>query len=112
MREALRFSALVRQPASISRKEKLAYVETVIHLLNMEAYADAIVGAPGEGLLPNDHIRTEYINIMAGLNIEQRKKLTIGVELASRPKVLLFLDEPTSGLDSQTSWAIIDLLER
>jgi ABC-type multidrug transport system ATPase subunit len=24
----------------------------------------------------------------------------------------LFLDEPTSGLDSQTSWAIIDLLDK
>ena len=48
----------------------------------------------------------------AGLNIEQRKKLTIGVELAARPKLLLFLDEPTSGLDSQTSWSILDLLDK
>lgn len=37
---------------------------------------------------------------------------TIGVELASRPALLLFLDEPTSGLDSQTSWAILDLLDK
>jgi len=26
--------------------------------------------------------------------------------------LLLFLDEPTSGLDSQTSWNILDLLEK
>jgi ATP-binding cassette, subfamily G (WHITE), member 2, PDR len=38
--------------------------------------------------------------------------LTIGVELAAKPQLLLFLDEPTSGLDSQTSWAILDLLEK
>jgi ATP-binding cassette subfamily G (WHITE) protein 2 (PDR) len=38
--------------------------------------------------------------------------LTIGVELAARPKLLLFLDEPTSGLDSQTSWSICDLMEK
>jgi ATP-binding cassette subfamily G (WHITE) protein 2 (PDR) len=38
--------------------------------------------------------------------------LTIGVELAARPKLLIFLDEPTSGLDSQTSWSICDLMEK
>jgi ATP-binding cassette subfamily G (WHITE) protein 2 (PDR) len=49
---------------------------------------------------------------MLGLNVEQRKRLTIGVELAAKPELLLFLDEPTSGLDSQTSWAICDLMEK
>lgn len=44
--------------------------------------------------------------------MEQRKRLTIGVELAAKPELLLFLDEPTSGLDSQTSWAICDLMEK
>lgn len=42
----------------------------------------------------------------------ERKRLTIGVELAARPKLVLFLDEPTSGLDSQTSWSICDLMEK
>jgi ABC-type multidrug transport system ATPase subunit len=32
--------------------------------------------------------------------------------LVARPQLLLFLDEPTSGLDSQTSWNILDLLEK
>ncbi|KAL7898061.1 ABC-2 type transporter domain-containing protein [Trichoderma sp. SZMC 28014] len=95
VREALNFSALLRQPAHVSREEKLAYVDEVIKLLDMQEYADAIVGVPGEGL-----------------NVEQRKRLTIGVELAAKPPLLLFVDEPTSGLDSQTSWAILDLLEK
>ena len=95
VREALEFSALLRQPCKIPRKEKLAYVDEVIKLLEMEEYADAVVGVPGEGL-----------------NVEQRKRLTIGVELAAKPQLLLFLDEPTSGLDSQTSWSILDLLEK
>ncbi|KAL2840520.1 ABC-2 type transporter-domain-containing protein [Aspergillus pseudoustus] len=94
VREALEFSAVLRQPPQYTRAEKLAYVDTVIDLLNMREYADAIVGVPGEGL-----------------NVEQRKRLTIGVELAARPKLLLFLDEPTSGLDSQTSWSICNLME-
>jgi len=50
VREALNFSALLRQPAKIPRKEKLAYVNEVIKLLDMQEYADAVVGVPGEGL--------------------------------------------------------------
>jgi ATP-binding cassette subfamily G (WHITE) protein 2 (PDR) len=64
-------------------------------MLNMRDFADAVVGVPG-----------------VGLNVEQRKLLTIGVELAAKPKLLLFLDEPTSGLDSQSSWAICSFLRK
>lgn len=95
VREALNFSALLRQPAYIKRADRLAYVDEVIELLEMQLFADAVVGVPGEGL-----------------NVEQRKRVTIGVELAARPQLLLFLDEPTSGLDSQTSWSICDLLDK
>lgn len=91
----MKFSALLRQSAIIPKQEKLAYVDEVINLLDMQEYADAVVGVLGEGL-----------------NVEQRKRLTIGVELAAKPPLLLFVDEPTSGLDSQTSWAILDLLEK
>jgi ABC-type multidrug transport system ATPase subunit len=77
---------MLRQPKSVSKKEKYDYVEEVIKMLNMADFANAVVGVPGEGL-----------------NVEQRKLLTIGVELAAKPKLLLFLDEPTSGLDSQVS---------
>ncbi|OGE47287.1 hypothetical protein PENARI_c051G08975 [Penicillium arizonense] len=94
VREALNFSALLRQPAHLSRKEKLDYVDEVLELLGMQTYAEAVVGVPGEGL-----------------NVEQRKRLTIAVELVAKPQLLLFLDEPTSGLDSQTSWSILDLIE-
>lgn len=95
VKEALTFSALLRQPSSTPQKEKIDYVEEVIGLLEMREYADAVIGELGEGL-----------------NVEQRKRLTIGVELAAKPQLLLFLDEPTSGLDSQTAWSICDLMER
>ena len=95
VREALRFSALLRQPKSVSKPEKFAFVEEVIDMLAMRDFAEAVVGVPGEGL-----------------NVEQRKLLTIGVELAAKPALLLFLDEPTSGLDSQSSWAIVAFLRK
>ena len=95
VREALRFSAALRQPKSVPLKEKYDFVEDVIKMLAMEDFSEAIVGNPGEGL-----------------NVEQRKLLTIGVELAAKPALLLFLDEPTSGLDSQSSWSIIAFLRK
>lgn len=49
VREALQFSALLRQPHKTPKKEKLEYVEEVLKLLEMDAYADAVVGVPGEG---------------------------------------------------------------
>ncbi|CEP62345.1 pleiotropic drug resistance family ABC transporter LALA0_S05e03554g [Lachancea lanzarotensis] len=95
VRESLRFSAYLRQPDHVSIQDKNSYVDDVIRILEMEKYADAVVGVAGEGL-----------------NVEQRKRLTIGVELAAKPKLLLFLDEPTSGLDSQTAWSICQLMRK
>lgn len=95
VREALQFSARLRRPAEVPDEEKMAYVEKVIELLGMSTYAEAFVGKVGRGL-----------------NVEQRKKLSIGVELAARPSLLLFLDEPTSGLDSQSAWAVVSLMKQ
>lgn len=79
----------------------------------MDYYAEAIVGVPGQVL-----------------NVEQRKRLSIALEMVARPDLVLFLgkltsltgisttnpnttaDEPTSGLDSQTSWSICTLLRK
>lgn len=95
VREALQFSAYLRQPSSTSKAEKDEYVEYIIRLLEMTKFADAVVGVPGEGL-----------------NVEQRKRLTIAVELVAKPRLLVFLDEPTSGLDSQTAWSICKLIRK
>lgn len=47
-----------------------------------------------------------------GLTVEARKRLTIGVELVSKPSILLFLDEPTSGLDGQSAYNIVRFLKK
>lgn len=91
-REALRFSASLRQPCGVSETAKHEYVESIIRMLDMENFADAVIGRPG-----------------LGLNVKQRKLLSIGVELAAKPAVL-FVDEPTSGLDAQSSWAVVSVL--
>lgn len=95
VREALRFSADLRQPFSVPQAEKYAYVEEILSLLEMEDMADAIIGSPE-----------------AGLSVESRKRVTIGVELAAKPELLLFLDEPTSGLDSQSAFNIVRFLKK
>ncbi|KAF9771709.1 hypothetical protein IL306_010636 [Fusarium sp. DS 682] len=95
VREALQFSALLRQPKEVSKKEKMEYCETIIDLLEMRDIAGAIIGTVGQGL-----------------SAEQRKRLTIGVELASKPELLMFLDEPTSGLDSGAAFNIVRFLRK
>lgn len=95
VREALQFSALLRQPRETPQKEKLDYCETIIDLLEMRDIAGAVIGKVGQGL-----------------NAEQRKRLTIGVELASKPELLMFLDEPTSGLDSGAAFNIVRFLRK
>jgi ATP-binding cassette subfamily G (WHITE) protein 2 (SNQ2) len=95
VREALRFSADLRQPFEVPQAEKYAYVEEVLSLLEMEDMADAVIGDPETGLA-----------------VEQRKRVTIGVELAAKPELLLFLDEPTSGLDSQSAFNIVRFLKK
>lgn len=52
----------------------------VVELMELGPLAGALVGAPGQ----------------SGLSVEQRKRLTIGVELCANPSVI-FMDEPTSG---------------
>ncbi|KAK2748986.1 hypothetical protein FQN57_007269 [Myotisia sp. PD_48] len=95
VREALRFSATLRQPYATPEAEKFAYVEEILSLLELENLADAIIGDPE-----------------TGLSVEERKRVTIGVELAAKPQLLLFLDEPTSGLDSQSAFNIVRFLRK
>lgn len=69
-----------------------------------------------------DH-KTNVSDVMAKLNISdcsdipskqcsggQRKRISIALELVSRPDILI-LDEPTSGLDSVTTWQLINTLK-
>lgn len=50
VRECLQFAARLRQHANVVDKEKMEYVEKIIHLLGMSEYAEAIVGSIGRRL--------------------------------------------------------------
>ncbi|ORY10768.1 ABC-2 type transporter-domain-containing protein [Clohesyomyces aquaticus] len=91
IREAFEFSALLRQPSHFSRKEKVEYVESVLEILDLKELEHAIIDP--------------------GMGVELLKRVTIGVELAARPKII-FADEPTSGLDSQGAANIFNYLKR
>ncbi|KAF7553419.1 hypothetical protein G7Z17_g3662 [Cylindrodendrum hubeiense] len=95
VREALEFSALLRQPRHVPRAEKLEYVETIIDLLELGDLSDTLIGTVGDGL-----------------SVEQRKRVTIAVELVSKPSILIFLDEPTSGLDGQSAFNTVRFLRK
>ena len=49
VREALQFSATLRQPSENSLQEKLNHVEDVISTLEMDSYAEAVIGTAGDG---------------------------------------------------------------
>lgn len=91
IREALEFSAILRQDRDVPRQEKIDYVDKIIDLLELHDSQDALVSS---------------------LGVEQKKRLTIGVELAAKPSLLLFLDEPTSGLDSNSAYSIVRFLKK
>ena len=91
IREALEFSAILRQDKKTPRKDKIDYVNKIIDLLELQDIQDALVSS---------------------LGVEQKKRLTIGVELAAKPSLLLFLDEPTSGLDSNSAYSIVQFLKK
>ncbi|KAJ5790458.1 uncharacterized protein N7518_007469 [Penicillium psychrosexuale] len=95
VREALEFSALLRQSRDTPREEKIKYVNTIIDLLELHDLADTLIGTTGNGL-----------------SVEQRKRVTIGVELVSKPSILIFLDEPTSGLDGQSAFNTVRFLRK
>ncbi|KAF2000580.1 ABC multidrug transporter-like protein [Amniculicola lignicola CBS 123094] len=95
VRESLEFSALLRQSRETPREQKLAYVDTIIDLLELHDIEHTLIGKLG-----------------AGLSVEQRKRVTIGVELVSKPSILIFLDEPTSGLDGQAAFNTVSFLRK
>ncbi|VFQ63108.1 unnamed protein product [Cuscuta campestris] len=84
--ESLLFSAWLRLPRDVDLETQKAFVDEVMELVELTPLSGALVGLPG----------------VDGLSTEQRKRLTIAVELVANPSVV-FMDEPTSGLDARAA---------
>ncbi|CAM8933456.1 unnamed protein product [Rhodiola kirilowii] len=84
--ESLLYSAWLRLSSDVDTETRKMFVEEVMDLIELRPLRDALVGLPG----------------MDGLSTEQRKRLTIAVELVANPSIV-FMDEPTSGLDARAA---------
>ncbi|KAK1306546.1 Pleiotropic drug resistance protein 6 [Acorus calamus] len=84
--ESLLYSAWLRLPSHVDLETQQAFVEEVMELVELIPLKGALVGLPG----------------VNGLSTEQRKRLTIAVELVANPSIV-FMDEPTSGLDARSA---------
>ena len=89
-RDAIEFSAALRLPSSVSDEYRKKWVDAVITMLELSPIENVMVGKISEG----------------GMSFEQKKRLSIGVELASNPAIL-FLDEPTTGFIYTYSFYLI-----
>ncbi|KAJ7372887.1 ATP-binding cassette sub- G member 2 [Desmophyllum pertusum] len=94
VRENLHFSAALRLPGKLSKRERKERVEATLSDLGLFHVAESKVG--------NEFIR--------GISGGERKRTNIGMELIMSPSVL-FLDEPTTGLDASTAVSVIRLLQ-
>ncbi|KAI3512641.1 hypothetical protein L1887_19959 [Cichorium endivia] len=84
--ESLLYSAWLRLATDVDEKTRKSFVDEVMDLVELNPLRDALVGLPG----------------VNGLSTEQRKRLTIAVELVANPSII-FMDEPTSGLDARAA---------
>ncbi|XP_043698940.1 ABC transporter G family member 32 isoform X1 [Telopea speciosissima] len=84
--ESLIYSAWLRLPSHVDLETQRAFVEEVMELVELTPLSGALIGLPG----------------VDGLSTEQRKRLTIAVELVANPSIV-FMDEPTSGLDARSA---------
>ncbi|KAM1523847.1 hypothetical protein ACFX10_008508 [Malus domestica] len=79
-------AAWLRLASDVNTQTRKMFVEEVMALVELNPLRDSLVGLPG----------------IDGLSTEQRKRLTIAVELVVNPSII-FMDEPTSGLDARAA---------
>jgi ABC-type transport system involved in cytochrome c biogenesis ATPase subunit len=71
VREALQFSAYLRQPADVPKKEKVEYVEQILELMEMQQIGDALIGDLEEGVgtqKKNANVLLLLLNLLVNQN--------------------------------------------
>mmetsp|Transcript_10620 Transcript_10620/g.23579 ORF Transcript_10620/g.23579 Transcript_10620/m.23579 type:complete len:1489 (+) Transcript_10620:283-4749(+) len=98
IRETVQFSAKLRLDSTdpaVTEESTETFIDSVLNMLELSLIQNLQVGSDETG----------------GLSFEQRKRLSIAVELVSNPSIL-FLDEPTSGLDARAAMIVMRGLKR
>ncbi|CAM0951799.1 unnamed protein product [Alopecurus aequalis] len=95
VREAVRYSAQLQLPSSMSTAAKRDRAEETLREMGLEGAADTRIGGW----------------MHKGISGGQRRRVSICMEILTRP-ALLFLDEPTSGLDSAASYHVVSRIAR
>eukprot|EP00981_Chlorochromonas_danica_P016054 scaffold15387_cov368-Ochromonas_danica.AAC.1 len=89
-KEIVEFNARLRLSSAISNEQRIMWVNSIMKMMNLTPFQDEMIGDMNSG----------------GASFEQRKRVSIGTELAANPSIL-FLDEPTTGLDSFAAQALV-----
>jgi ABC-type multidrug transport system ATPase subunit len=97
VKETILYSARLRLDPEVVKEDrsKVAFVDQLMKTLELWSFRDSLVGLSEAG----------------GLSFEQKKRLSIAVELAASPSIV-FLDEPTSGLDARSAALVVKLLRK
>eukprot|EP00981_Chlorochromonas_danica_P012641 scaffold5237_cov170-Ochromonas_danica.AAC.17 len=89
-KEIIEFNACLRLVSSVSTEQRILWVASISKMMDLGGFENSMIGDVNTG----------------GLSFEQRKRVSIGTELAANPSIL-FLDEPTTGLDSFAAQALV-----
>eukprot|EP01135_Chromosphaera_perkinsii_P011293 Nk52_evm74s2367 gene=Nk52_evmTU74s2367 len=92
-REIIRYTAQLKLRSSVTPAEIEARVDSIIEELGLSSCQDTLIG--------------DYNS--RGISGGQAKRVNIGIELVTDPKVL-FLDEPTTGLDSSIALEVMEVV--
>mmetsp|Transcript_17034 Transcript_17034/g.39117 ORF Transcript_17034/g.39117 Transcript_17034/m.39117 type:complete len:1432 (-) Transcript_17034:3850-8145(-) len=98
IRETCEFSAKLRlesTDAAVTPRSRELFIDQTLDMLELTPIQHYLVGSDAGG----------------GLSFEQKKRLSIAVELVANPSIL-FLDEPTSGLDARAAAIVMRGLKR
>ncbi|KAJ6090362.1 hypothetical protein N7486_009177 [Penicillium sp. IBT 16267x] len=95
VRETLKFAADLSLPSSVSKRQWMERVQTLLDVFGIQKQADSLIGTP----------------IRKGISGGQKRRVSVASQLITCPKIL-FLDEPTSGLDSTASYEVISYVKQ
>jgi ABC-type multidrug transport system ATPase subunit len=93
VQQMLMYTAELKLPSTMSKKDKETRVDEIISKLRLEKCRNSLIGNP----------------LRRSISGGQAKRVNIGCALVTSPKVI-FLDEPTSGLDSRMANEVIMIL--